>query len=123
MVHAALLLRPLPGRDITHKRAERVGPPLPQGRRDREFYRNLVPIPVAACDFDPCVQHRSYPGCEEVTQSLFMGFPVLCRDDGGREESPDGLLPGPAEYLLGLDVPFGDDSSGIHTCTDRKSVV
>src|SRR5207302_488295 len=63
---------------------------------------------------DPCVQYRSFAGCEEMTQSPFMGFPVLCGDDGDGEESPNGLLPGPAEHLFGLDVPVGDDSSGIH---------
>ena len=49
-----------------------------------------------------------------MTQSLFMGFPILCRDDGGRKESPYGLLAGPAEYLFGLDVPVNNDSGGIH---------
>src|SRR4029077_25209 len=93
LVHAALLLCLLPHRDIPNERAERVDPPLPQGRRDRQFDWNLVPVPVRACDFDTSVQYRTCAGCEEVTQSPFMGFPVLCRDDGVREEFPDGLLP------------------------------
>ncbi len=71
-------------------------------------------VPVAGRDLDQFVQHRSFTGCEEMTQPAFMGFPVLCRDDGGGDESPDGLLPGPAEHLFGSDVPVGDDSSGIH---------
>src|SRR4029079_17951190 len=50
-----------------------------------------------------------------MTYSTFMGFPVLWRDDGGREELPNGLLPGPAEHLFGLDIPVGDDSVGIHS--------
>src|SRR5687767_13005755 len=73
-----------------------------------------MPVPVTACDFDPCVQHRSFAGCEEMTQVAFMSFPVLCRDDSVGDESPDGLLPRPAEHLFGLDVPVGNDSACIH---------
>ncbi|MCG3775578.1 MAG: hypothetical protein JW395_2420 [Nitrospira sp.] len=114
LVHAALFLRLLSGRDIPYERAERVGPPLPHGRRDRQLYRNLVPVPVAAGDFNPGVQHRPLAGCEEAPQSSFMGLPVLWRDNGGGEESPDCLLPRPTEYPFGLGVPVGDDTSRIH---------
>src|SRR5262245_14971417 len=72
-------------------------------------------IPMAACDFDTSVQYRSNAGCEEVTQSSLMGFPMLLGDDGVREESPDGLLPGPAEHLLSLYVPLGDNPGGVHS--------
>ena len=113
-MHGRPLFRLLLRREIPHECAERVGLSLSRGRRDRQFYRNLVPVPVAACDFDPRLQDRSFAGWEERTHSAFMGFPMLCSDNGGGEESPDGLLPGPAEHLFGLDVPLGNDSSGIH---------
>ena len=70
---------------------------------------------MAACDFDTSVQYRSCAGSEEVAQSPLMGFPVLLGDDGVREESPDGLLSGPAEYLLSLYVPLGDNPSCVHS--------
>src|SRR4029077_10463456 len=113
-MHSALFLRLLPLRDIPHKRAECIGPSLPQGRRDRQFYRNLVSVSVMTCDFAPGVQHRPFAGCKEVPQSPFMGFPLLWRNDGGGKGSPDGLWPGPAEYLFCLDIPVGDDSGCIH---------
>src|SRR5262245_60175690 len=70
---------------------------------------------MAACDFDTSVQYRSYAGSKEVAQSPLMGFPVLLGDDGVRKESPDGLLPGPAEYLFSLYVPLGDNPGGVHS--------
>src|SRR5438309_1344886 len=72
--------------------------------------RKLVAVTVQAGELDGLADEPTLTRLDVVSQPSLVGVAVATRNDRAGQRPPHGLIVGPAEDLLGLAVPAGDQA-------------
>ena len=67
-------------------------------------------IAMEAGQLDGLAQEPALTGLDEASQTSLVGVTVATRNDGAGQCPPEGFIVGPAEDLLRLTAPAGDQS-------------
>ena len=76
-----------------------------------DFDRKLMPVAVQPGQLDGLAHQPALTGLDEARQASLVGVAVATRNDRAGQRPPHGFIVRPAEDLLRLAVPAGDQSS------------
>ena len=85
--------------------------PGPRGGGNGDFDGKLMSVAVQTGQLDGLANQPALTGLDEAGQASLMGVPVATRNDRAGQGPPHGFIVRPAEDLLRLAVPAGDQSS------------
>src|SRR5438876_94667 len=76
-----------------------------------DFDRKLMAVAMKAGHLDGLAQEPALTGLDEASQTSLVGVAVATRNDRAGQGPAQGFIVGPAEDLLRLTVPAGDQAS------------